>query len=189
MKTVSYVVAAALSWVVLQGCGSGGRTESGNVEVPAVTVIQAATDKGPLTAKISFILNSDVIAAKEVYGLRFRFALPEGLEPAIIPNPLYPQSDTMELDRSQIKLTGACSGAIAMGSFRRSDRKVEVALIDADGLEAMGTALGTIGFTATASDLSSTAVGPEGVVLEEVIGLERQLPLENFTLSAGRTND
>lgn len=186
MKTIKVIAAAILAVFMLQGCGSSGADGAAPQGASAVTVTSGAgaDAASPSSRSLLFTLSSNIVPAQAVNGIRFTFTIPQGVEPDLLPDPRRPDADTVEIDPARITVTAVSSGAVAVASFKKSTRKVEVALIDADGLDALGSALGAITFDLSNPALPLSDTLASEPLLEEVIGTQGALPVGAFTLTA-----
>ena len=186
MKIAKVIAAAILTVFMLQGCGSSGADDAAS-QADSTVAVRSGTGgdaASPSSARLLFTLSSTLVPAQAVNGVRFTFTIPQGVEPALVPNPDQPDADTVEIDPARITLPTVSSGAVVAASFRKSTRGVQVALIDTDGLSSSGSVFGSITF-----DLSNPArelpdALARDLVLEEVISTEGQLPVGAFILSA-----
>lgn len=186
MKIVNLIAAAMLAIFTLQGCGSSAADGTASQGGSAVTVKSGtgADATSPSPGSLLFILDSNSYPAHAVNGLRFTFTIPQGVEPALLPNPSFPDADTVEIDPARIALTAVSPGAVAVASFRRSTRVVEVGLISTEGLRALGSAFAAITFDVSPAALPLSATPAGDLLLEEVIGMQGALPVGSFTLFA-----
>ena len=186
MKTAKVIAAAILAVFMLQGCGKSGTDDAASQADSTVTVKSGTGGDAasPSSARLLFALSSIVVPAQAVSGVRFTFTIPQGQEPVLVPNPDQPDADTVEIDPARITLPTVSSGAVVVASFKKSTRKVEVALIDTDGLSSSGSVLGSIAFDLSNPGRELSAALARDLVLEEVISTEGQLPVGAFILSA-----
>lgn len=185
MRLTSLVMAAVLAVFALEGCGSSGTGGTSQTQDGVVTVRSGAVAASPSHAsgRVEFTLSSDAVPAQAVYGVRFTFTLPEGLEPVLVANPYPPAADTVEVDPARVGLSNVFSNAVVVASYRKSTRKVQVGLIDADGFESLG-AIGVIYFAVSNPALPQSEPLVADLLLEEVISTEGPWPAGYFTLTA-----
>jgi len=180
MKIVNLIAAAMLAIFTLQGCGSSAGDGTASQGGSAVTVKSGtgADATSPSPGSLLFILDSNSYPAHAVNGLRFTFTIPQGVEPALLPDPGFPDADTVEIDPARIALTAVSPGAVAVA------RVVEVGLVSTEGLRALGAAFAAITFDVSPAALPLSATPAGDLLLEEVIGMQGALPVGSFTLFA-----